>query len=243
MKTKKISEINTDSLSWKNFIFLTFDLDWAPDFVLQDTLDLLEPYDISATFFVTHETQLLERIRQNPKYEMGIHPNFDDLILSGPIKGLDNADLRISQLKKIIPEAVSIRSHSTTNSSRILSIAKKHGFTHDCNYLIPYTAQIRLKPWVLWNTMIRCPYFFEDDVSLEYGMVFESMKKILAIDGLKIFDFHPIHLYLNTNSLETYEKSRPFQGEECLLKDWRNPKEGTRDKLIEILKIVSNQQE
>lgn len=239
MKTKKISEITTDSLSWENFVFLTFDLDWSPDFVLKDTLDLLEPFDISATFFVTHETRVLERIRQNPKYEIGIHPNFDDLILPGSIKGLVNADLRISQLKRIFPEAVSIRSHSTTNSSRILSIAKKHGLTHDCNYLIPYTAQIQLKPWKLWNKMIRCPYFFEDDVSLEYGLVFENMKEILAMGGLRIFDFHPIHLYLNTDSLETYEKSRPFHGEESLLKNWRNPKEGTRDKLIEILKIVS----
>jgi len=79
-------------LSWQGKIFLTFDLDWCSDEVLCYTLEIIEKYDIKATFFITHYTPLLEKIRKNSNIELGIHPNFNYL-LSRDFRYRQNVDL------------------------------------------------------------------------------------------------------------------------------------------------------
>lgn len=239
MKSKRIRDIDLQRDDWQSSIFLTFDLDWAADFVISDTLDLLEKKDVQATFFVTHESPILTRIRQNPKFEMGIHPNFNNLLASTRNLAENSTEI-VEQLKEIVPESISMRSHSTTNSSRILEIAKQHGIIYECNYLIPYQSEIVLKPWLLWNEMIRCPYFFEDDVSMEYGLIEESMSSLSQSKGLKIFDFHPIHVFLNTDSLDLYQRSKSFQHNPESLMKMKNQQVGTRNKLLELLDMIDD---
>jgi hypothetical protein len=60
-----------DENSWRNKIFLTLDIDWASDEVLEYTIDIIEKANVSATWFVTHNTALLQRLRSNPKFELG----------------------------------------------------------------------------------------------------------------------------------------------------------------------------
>lgn len=64
----------------ENTVFFTFDIDWACDEVLSDTIDIIEAAGVSATFFVTHQTTLLERLRANSAIELGVHPNFNTLL-------------------------------------------------------------------------------------------------------------------------------------------------------------------
>jgi peptidoglycan/xylan/chitin deacetylase (PgdA/CDA1 family) len=45
--------------TWKNKIFLTFDIDWAHDEVILDLLELISKYQVNTTWFVTHYTNLL----------------------------------------------------------------------------------------------------------------------------------------------------------------------------------------
>ena len=45
-----------DSSTWENKYFVTFDIDWAVDEILSDSIDLIEQYDIPVTWFVTHKT-------------------------------------------------------------------------------------------------------------------------------------------------------------------------------------------
>ena len=72
---KCISEILPgDPLTWESKLFITFDIDWAHDEVLSDTIDLIEQADVAATWFVTHDTTLLERLRNNPKIRIGHSP-------------------------------------------------------------------------------------------------------------------------------------------------------------------------
>ena len=76
-----IKDINIkDSKSWENKIFLTFDLDWCSDEVLEYTLNLLEQFNVKAIFFITHYTKLLDRMKKNESFELGIHPNFNFLL-------------------------------------------------------------------------------------------------------------------------------------------------------------------
>lgn len=69
-----------DPRTWTDAIFLTFDIDWAHDEVLNDTIDIVERAGVAATWFVTHDTPVLERLKHNPNFELGIHPNFNYLL-------------------------------------------------------------------------------------------------------------------------------------------------------------------
>lgn len=42
-------------------IFLTFDMDWANDSVLEDFLTLIESNNLTGTLNVTHQTDILNR--------------------------------------------------------------------------------------------------------------------------------------------------------------------------------------
>ena len=65
-----LSEIFPDDPKTYRGIFLTFDIDWADDDVIGDTIDLVEKAEVKATWFVTHQTPLLDRLRDNPKFEL-----------------------------------------------------------------------------------------------------------------------------------------------------------------------------
>lgn len=75
-----IGEIDLENPGSYQKIFLTFDIDWASDEVLEYCIDIVEKANIKATWFVTHETPLLGRLRANPNFELGIHPNFNPLL-------------------------------------------------------------------------------------------------------------------------------------------------------------------
>lgn len=45
-------------MNFDKSLFLTFDIDWASDEIIQDTLDILKENEVKATFFITHESEL-----------------------------------------------------------------------------------------------------------------------------------------------------------------------------------------
>ena len=212
MKSAKISEIDTDNDEYLDKIFITVDIDWANDDLIEIALDMLEEQRVKCTFFVTHETSTLNRIRRNSNFELGIHPNLNPLLHEASNR-TKLARERFEELLEIVPEAQSYRCHSMVTSSRVLEIASEFGLKYDCNYFIPYQAGIELKPWKIWNEIIRVPYFWEDDISLEYGIE-ESpteLKNILERPGLRVFDFHPVHIALNTEHLNRYKNLKDSQ--------------------------------
>ncbi|MCP5050917.1 MAG: hypothetical protein GY940_27375 [bacterium] len=206
-----------DESTWKERVFLTFDIDWASDEELSLTLDILEEHSVKATIFVTHGTPLLERMSENPNLELGIHPNFNPLLYgageTGNGTGNGNgqpapANIRevLEYYLEIVPDAVSVRSHSMTQNSGILEMFCRYGLKTDCNHFIPYHAGIPLAPWEYWfDGLIRVPYFWEDDVHCLYNYEW-NVEPIANAPGLKVFDFHPVHVFLNTSDLDEYEK-------------------------------------
>lgn len=232
----RISELNpSQSSTWESRLFLTFDIDWACDDVLADTIDLVEQEhaDVAATWFVTHDTPLLARLRANPKFELGIHPNFNFLLNGDPRNGKDPQEV-IDRLVEIVPEAKSIRTHCMLQSSKLLQMFCDNGFTHDCNHFIPEQSDIHLRPWFLWNGLIKIPHFWEDDLAFIYKND-TPMQVIMSRPGLRVFDFHPIHVYLNTEDSSRYEKARDnFHRPSELLK-LRNESSGTRTLLQSLL--------
>ena len=240
----KISSIQIDfEGSFENQLYLTFDIDWAHDEVLSDTVDLVEKAGACATWFVTHKTPILDRLKANKKFELGIHPNFN-FLLKGECEASVSAEEVVKNSLKIVPSAKAVRSHSMTQSSILLDIFDKFHLKYDVNHFVPHHLGIKLKPWKLWNGLTRVPYCWEDDIHILYENLdyseFQSPVDI-ALDassqGLKVFDFHPIHVFLNTESLERYEATRSIhQYPEELIKHRYNGY-GTRNRLIELLEL------
>lgn len=229
-----ISKIDlTCNSTWENRLFLTLDIDWANDDVINHSIDIIEKHDASATWFVTHQTPVLERIRNNKKFELGIHPNFN-FLLNGDARNGRNASEVIDRLMTIVPEARSVRSHFMTQSSYLMNLFKSKGLTHECNHFVPEQALIKLKPWLHWNEMIKIPYFWEDDVACQ-SKANSRMCKLKNRAGLKVFDFHPIHIFLNTECMSRYDRCRDFLSDSKLLSQNINHGVGSRTSLIELL--------
>lgn len=227
MKFKTISTIiPSDPATWMDKIFLTFDIDWAHDQVLEDAIDLVEQAGVAATWFVTHETPLLKRLRANPEFELGLHPNFNFLLQSDYRNG-SNVEEVVDRLLHIVPEAVSIRTHSLIVSSPLLAMFKKKGLTHDSSLFIPASSGLILKPFIDSLQMIRCPYVFGD-----YSSCMEDVGKKDSFNMLRIFNFHPIHVFLNTKSLNCYEKARPYFTDPVKLCGLKNSGNGVRRYLL-----------
>lgn len=222
-----ISSIDLHTLdSWQNALFITLDIDWCHDEVLAYSIDLLEQADVRATWFVTHDTPLLARLRTNPKFELGIHPNFN-FLLDGDDRNGRTAGEVVDRLMELVPEARSVRSHSLTQSSRLMSIFKERGLLYECNSYQPFGF---CEPWLTWHELVKVPHFWEDDLSLEYGIGLAVPDK-----GLAVFDFHPIHIFLNSGSLDAYENSREYHRKPGELESFRNDANGVCDWLLELI--------
>lgn len=224
--------------SWLSAPFLTLDIDWAHDAILTDTIELIERYEVPATWFVTHDTPMLDRLRANPDFELGIHPNFNWLLSGDSRAGRDAAEV-VDRLLAIVPEAKCVRSHSTTQSSVLLDLFVQRGLTHESNSFIPAQSGIPLKPWKLWSGLTRIPYFWEDDVCVLYNPSgVEPITSMTSSAGIKVFDFHPIHVFLNTENLERYESTRELHKCPDVLSSHRYVGVGTRTRFIEFLTLA-----
>lgn len=219
--------------TWRGRVFLTLDIDWAHDEVLAESIDRVEAAGVAATWFVTHDTPLLARLRANPAFELGIHPNFNPL-LAGDTRAADSAEAVLRRLLALVPEARSVRSHSMTQSTGLLDMFRQAGLTHDCNHFVPHQAGIALRPWALWHGLTKVPYFWEDDLACAYGTALPPADSP-ALAGLQVYDFHPIHVFLNTEDLDRYERTRPLHRQPAELRAHRHAGAGVRTWLDQLL--------
>lgn len=218
--------------TWRGKQFLTFDIDWAHDSVLVDTIELVERAAVPATWFITHATPLIDRLRSNPNFTLGIHPNFNELLLGQRSADGSSAQDILCGLVSLIPEAKVVRSHSLVQSERLVDLFNECGITHISNFFVPEEAGAQ-RPWHLWDGMICTPHVWQDNVSMRlHGLV----RPPIGGNGLQIYDFHPIHVFLNTEQLSRYDSARPhFQRPDLLIKHRFKEGRGTRDVLLGLL--------
>ena len=57
----------------------------------------------------------------------------------------------------------------------------------------------------------------------------------LAQKGLKVFDFHPIHIYLNTADLAVYNQAKKYTKDAQMLCRYRNEQQGAESFLIDLI--------
>ena len=89
--------------------------------------------------------------------------------------------------------------------------------------MFSFNSELKLAPIKHWDSdIIRIPHGFEDDV-----LLLEN-NELLQLDindnssNLKVFDFHPIHIFLNSFSLESYKNCKNSFSDYTELKKYKN---------------------
>lgn len=235
MKYDTLNNIKLDN-SWKNKIFITFDTDWCIDEILKFVLGELEKRNVKATFFITHDTPLLNEIKAHG-HECGIHPNFN-FLLQGDFRYGSTMEEVIKYYKKLVPEAKSVRSHALTVSYPMLDILKKYDLEFESNFFIPIKSNIVNIPYKHYNDIIRIPYCWEDSTHLDYNNKW-SVKELLDYQGIKVFNFHPSALFLNLCSTEHYQKAKAYLRDYDELEKYINKDTyGTYDFFIDLIEGI-----
>jgi len=211
-------------------ISFTCDVDWAIEPVIADTISLFEKYNIRCTFFSTHHSETLTACNKK-QFEIAVHPDFSPVFRPGTEK--DIYDI-LDEILDIHPTAKGIRTHNLIESVDLLQKYAEKKLTYESSLLMPYYA--KLKPFTLWNGLIRIPFNWEDDVHWSYGYSFESVDFTDNYNDLNVFNFHPIHIYLNTENKFRYYEAKKHFTHINKLKELRNTEiKGTRDYLIALL--------
>ena len=186
---------------------VTLDIDWAPDVVIDRVAGLLLERGVAATWFVTHRSAAVERLRDRPDlFELGIHPNF----LPGSTQGRTHEEV-LEHCLDLVPDAISMRTHSLYQSTPLLAlVAETTPIEVDASILLMHTTIASLTTFT-WNgrTLTRVPVYWEDDLAMEEANASWSLDAAeLENEGVRIYDFHPIHVYLNSSEMGPYRSLR-----------------------------------
>ena len=76
------------------------------------------------------------------------------------------------------------------------------------------------------NKLVRIPCYWGDNLPLLSQTKLELSELEIQKSGLKIYNFHPIHIYMNTNSLEHYHSYKKFYHQVDMLRKYKNTGSG-----------------
>ena len=232
---KNIADSTEKELSGN--LILSFDMDWAEDFVIKDTVNFLEKYSIPFTFFLTHESEFISELFNSGKKHIsfGLHPNFDRLLNGDKSSEKSSKDV-LKNIMNIFPNCKFIRSHAATKSGRLSKLFFENGFNIESNIVLHNRRKVPL-PWIDFTGIIQACITWEDDhwLTLDYNK--GPCKNLILKDSLNIFCFHPIHIYLNSPTIEHYNSSRKYHRDEKELIKYRHQGYGVRTILKQILTL------
>lgn len=182
---------------------ITIDVDWAPDFAIDWAAERLVANSVPATWFVTHESEAIDRLRRRPDlFELGIHPNFSP----GSTHGAGSSEV-LRHCLAIVPDARIVRTHQLVQSTPLLTeIIGTTPIIADCSLYLPHATAA--EPTVMWyekRPLVRIPYIWEDDFEVERPRPIWRLRGMVE-PRLRIFAFHPIHLFLNSTSMDAYRR-------------------------------------
>lgn len=183
---------------------ITLDIDWAPDSAIDFAAEFLRKHRVRATWFVTHRCAAVERLSEHPDlFELGIHPNF----LPGSTHG-DTPEKVLEYCMNLVPTGRSMRTHGLVQSTSLLqTVMTQTPIETDVSMLLPRASSLEPFVWARGGRiLLRMPYFWADDVEMENGRPSWDLSPLVAGPGLRIFAFHPIHVFLNSMDFQSYGK-------------------------------------
>lgn len=199
------------------FAFTT-DLDWAPEWAINELLKFFENAQIPLTPFITHKSALIEArygVESMQQY-VGLHPNF----LPNSSHGRHWPE-QIAFCQTLWPRAVFFRSHCYYDCTPVCLAMVARGMLFDSNLCL--FLQPHITPLGHESGLLRLPVFWADDAHCRYELPgsLKSIAGALELPGLKIFNVHPLNFALNTPSLDYY-RSHKFLYEDREGMYWRD---------------------
>ncbi len=206
---------------------ITIDVDWASNELIHDVVNLLNERKLQSTFFITNQINFSSL----NNHELAIHPNFE--IIGDEENTLKNIINLLPQNK-----TKGCRSHKLFNSSTIFQLYKKFGIEYDSNYYIPSSKYS--EPFLIdWADILEIPFFFADDAYYETKNNFVLSDIDIKDNGIKVFLFHPFHIFMNTYNVNDYNKHKNFYHDlDYLEKNKNTQKNGIRDMFISLLDYI-----
>lgn len=194
--------MKTEELLERPCYVFTSDLDWASEDMVKVMLDAHR--GVPLTPFVTHLSKTLETAYAGQLMRhVGVHPNFR----AGSTQG-DSPRAVIDYVRGLWPSKF-YRCHGFYEDTDISVAMREAGYIFDSNlalHLQDYVIPLRHQ-----SGTTRYSVTLEDDYLLrETGLNWGAVRTHLEAPGLKVFNFHPIHVTLNTPSLDYYERVKPL---------------------------------
>jgi hypothetical protein len=196
-------------------LFITIDIDWAPDAAIEMTAAILEEAGCCATWFATHATPALEGLRaRRDLFELGIHPNF----LEGSSHGSEPDEV-LKNVLAIVPEARCVRSHSMFMSGPILAAIRRFPqLKLDCSLMLPGLQQATAVAYGEGETTLwLLPSYWCDDDEASLSKPNWELDQRFEAPGVKVLIFHPIHVAMNSARIEDYAALKASRGH---VTDW-----------------------
>ena len=137
-------------------------------------------------------------------FEIGIHPNFEPLLYGTQ----GNAELILDSLMKLFPDSKGVRCHNLTTSTSLLNLFAHKGLIYDANLFMQ--NQKMQVPFKIWNGLLRIPYIWEDDIHFGMNKSFDTHDFNFDSDDLIILNFHPTHVFLNTETTQRYIDNKKY---------------------------------
>jgi len=184
-------------------VCLTFDHDWAPDYMVEHVLGLLARHGMTATFLATGASAPLVDTAEAAGHEVGLHIN----LAANSTQG-GSLDEIIARLRAVYPRAVGNRFHLLGHTYHSLTTLGAAGFAYDLSRL-HFNGAWHLPAFHHDNGMTLLAYSWEDGFNLGDGRLPIDRDAVdLASPGVKILNFHPINVFLN---LANEREKRAFQ--------------------------------
>jgi hypothetical protein len=218
-------------LAKESVVVLTIDTDWAPEPCLADTFSMLRQAEVPATIFATSDV--------DPDFlggfDVGIHPNFQ-----GPAQDTIAIKAELSRLTKQFPMATAVRSHALVWSSRHYNVLPEdfEQLRITSNYLM--FRQPAIRPFVSQADTVELPIFWVDDlcVYLDDRIDVDANLALLEEPGLKVFAFHPFHVYINSQTRDHVAVARTAYHDPDRLRHHRCDGDGARTMFERLLSRI-----
>lgn len=224
-----------------NDYVITIDVDWAPDWAIEEVANVLIANNVKATWFITHDSQEIRNLFI-PLFGIGLHPNFEE----GSTQGKNHKEV-MRHLKRIVPHAKPIRTHGLVQSSRLLQMMREEfDILHDASLFLPEIPNI-IPQEIFFRRLKRDRYVStflgEDDVEMHRPEpCFSLTCNEYHVRELKIFNFHPVHIVLNSSDMNIcYSCKRHIDITKCShsdLQPYHNTGYGTGTFFKEIVKFI-----
>lgn len=181
---------------------ITIDIDWAPDFMIDEVARTLLDTNVRSTWFVTHVSDAVARLAREPAFELGLHPNF----LPNSSHGSDVEGV-FRTCRSFVPSAVAMRTHATMQSSHILDAAVRNGVKVDLSLFLPRQSGLgAFSYWTSGKRLTRIPYVWTDDYEAQVPTPVWDVAPFVRVPGIQVINFHPVHVWLNTSTIGAYQQ-------------------------------------